>query len=225
MNTVPEDAWRLLSPALTDSRREKLFAAACKRTFKVQLVIQDVHQPHNISACLRTAEAFGIQKCHIVSHKTKFRASTVARGVHHWIELIDHPSIEECAQYIRAQNIKIALAYPQSDAYTLAELPITADSSIALVFGNEHAGLDEKWLEFADYSFAIPMQGLVESLNISVSAAISLFVTSSRMQNINNADKYFLSLQEREVLLNSWAFAQFPQAQEQLEILRQKPYL
>lgn len=224
MIQAPEDTWQLLSPAFTENRRRKLFDAASKRTFKVQLVVQDVHQPHNVSACLRSAEAFGIQKCHIVTDKTKFRASTVARGVHHWIDVKDYPTIESCAQNLKAMNVKIALAFPQADAFELESLPIDT-AGVALVFGNEHDGLDEKWLEYADYKFSIPMQGLVESLNISVSAAISLFVTTSRMQKMFSKEEFFLTQIEKSNLLNAWAFAQFPQAQEQLEKLRQKPYL
>ncbi len=224
MNKAPDDAWRLLSSALTDSRRQKLFEAASKRTAKIQLVIQDVHQPHNVSACLRSAEAFGIQHCHVVTDNTKFRASTVARGVHHWIQISDYPTIEACAEKLKQQNLKIALAFPQTNSCELETLPLDS-SGVALVFGNEHAGLNKKWLELSDYSFSIPMQGLVESLNISVSAAISLFVTSSRMKKLFSEQDYLLTASERDSLLNSWAFAQFPQAQEQLENLRQKPYL
>ena len=98
---IPNDAWALLSPQLTDLRRERMLKTAEQRTRRVRLVVQDVHQPHNVSACIRSAEAFGIQDIDVVSLTTKFNASTVARGVDEWVDITKHESEEACIEGLR----------------------------------------------------------------------------------------------------------------------------
>jgi tRNA (guanosine-2'-O-)-methyltransferase len=214
----PDEAWQYLSPQLSDARREKLLKASASRTRFVRLVIQDVHQPHNISACVRSAEAFGIQNIDVVNLNTKFSLSTVARGVDKWVHINQHASIEACAKSLHDQGYVIAAAWPQANAVPLNDLPL--DRPIAVVFGNEHLGLAAPWREHADISFTIPMYGLVESLNISVSAAITLHELTQRARQSLASERYFLSQIERQALLNEWVCGQFDSWKLQLERLR-----
>jgi tRNA (guanosine-2'-O-)-methyltransferase len=214
----PRDAFKLLSPQLTTHRRQRMLLTASQRTDFVRLVVQDVHQPHNISACIRSAEAFGVQSIHVVTLQTKFDTSTVTRGVDSWVHINRHKSIAECVQVLRQEGYRIAAAYPKQDSCVLSELPL--DKPVALVFGNEHAGLDAAWLPHIDLPFTIPMAGIVESLNISVSAAISLFETCKRAKEKVPKESYFLSAEQQASLLNEWVCKQFPTYEKQLERLR-----
>lgn len=218
VNPYPSDAWELLSPQLTDHRRQRMLNTAAKRTNHVRLVVQDVHQPHNVSACIRSAEGFGIQNIDVVTLKTKFDTSTVARGVDHWVDIKKHQTIEACVESLHSAGYVIAAAFPYGDAVTLDELPV--DKPIALVFGNEHEGLDLAWRDLADIRFTIPMVGIVESLNISVCAAISMYSATQRSKAIIAPEKYFLTPGEQQLLLNQWICRQITSYEGQLTRLR-----
>ncbi len=217
-NLYPSDAWALLSPQLTDHRRHRMLSTVAKRTNHVRLVVQDVHQPHNVSACIRSAEGFGIQNIDVVTLKTKFDASTVARGVDNWVDITKHQTVEACIDKLHSNGYIVAAAFPYGDAVTLDELPV--DKPIALAFGNEHEGLDLAWRDRADIRFTIPMVGIVESLNISVCAAISMYSATQRAKATIASEHYYLSEEQQQVLLNRWICRQISTYEGQLNRLR-----
>lgn len=200
--------WRDIVPRLTPERVAKLERAASLRTNHIRLVVQDIHHPHNVSACMRSAEAFGVLGVDVVNSKEKFNPSTVARGVHHWLRLRKFETAEGCIQTLKESGYRIAAGVPYGAKFTLPEIPV--DQPIAVVFGNEHAGVDQKWLENADITFTIPMDGLVESLNISVSAAITLFFLTHKSKQTLSSSNYHLSAKEQLALLDEWALHHLP---------------
>lgn len=204
----PADAWQLLQPMLTDQRRQRMLHAAQNRTRFLRLVVQDVHDPHNVSACLRSAEAFGIQEVDVVTLQETFRASTVARGVNHWLTIKKHHTIAGCAAALRERGFRIVAGVPKPGAKHLDQLPF--DKPVAVVFGNEHQGIDPEWHQHIDEPFTIPMCGMVESLNISVSAAIALHQLTKTARAQLPAEAYFLKDDERNALLCSWICRQIP---------------
>lgn len=203
---------------LTDKRRERMLAVAAGRTRRVRLVVQDIHDPHNVSACLRSADAFGVQDCDVVTLKESFRASTVARGVAYWLTVHRHHAIATCAAQLRAEGYKIFAGVPLPGAKPLHELPV--DEKIAVVFGNEHAGIDPAWHGFVDQPFTIPMAGMVESLNISVCAAITLQHLTHRAREALPPAAYHLPDPEQKRLLNAWVCRQITSWPEVLGRLR-----
>jgi tRNA (guanosine-2'-O-)-methyltransferase len=214
----PADAYDVLQYRFSDSRRTKMLETAASRTSHLKLVLQDVHLPHNVSACLRSAEAFGLRDVDVVlGNKKRYRPSTVARGVDKWLRLKRHPSIEETIAHLREQNYKIAVGIPRPQSYSLESLPI--DQPLAIVFGNEHDGVDERWLDEIDYPFMIPMAGMVESLNISVSCAVSLYTLRRRLE-VEVPESCYLSKAEQKLLLNEWACRQVPQYLKEIEHYR-----
>lgn len=215
---VPSDAWELLAPQLTESRRKRILHTAANRTQQVRLVVQDVHQPHNVSACIRSAEAFGIQDIDVVTLHGKFNASTVARGVDEWVNIHRHDSVQSCIQKLHEQGYLVAAAFPHGSAVALEELPL--DRPIAVAFGNEHAGLDLHWREQSDICFKIPMFGIVESLNISVCAAITLHHLTSNMRRRQNEKDFYMKPDEQQKLLNQWICRQIKTWPQQVGRLR-----
>jgi tRNA (guanosine-2'-O-)-methyltransferase len=193
-------------------------ATVTKRTRRIKLVIQDIHNPHNISACLRTAEAFGIQDVDIVSHKEKYRPSGPAKGVGGWLTLRAVQGIAESVRLLRAEGFRIATAMPSPSGITLADLPV--DKPIAIVFGNEHLGVDFSWQQHADYSFTVPMLGVVESLNISVAAGISLYTLRQKLDLTQPPEVVALPKEEQAYLLSQWICRQFRNWPEQLRRLK-----
>lgn len=213
----PVDAWDLLSQNFSPARRARLAAAAAGRTRHIRLVVQDIFQPHNVSACIRSADAFGIQNIDVVTLKQAFKASTVAKGVSHWLSIKRYHTITDCVQVLRQSGYKIAAGLPRQDAVSLYDLPL--DQPLAVVFGNEHAGIHDEWLAHVDHAFTIPMVGLVESLNISVSCAITL-AHLSRSARQQLGARYHLTADAQNQLLSSWACRQTPGWQAELARLR-----
>jgi tRNA (guanosine-2'-O-)-methyltransferase len=177
---------------------------AAERTNFLRLVIQDIHHEHNVSACLRSADAFGIARVDVVTLHESFKPSTAAKGVEQWLILQRYRQIEACADDLRAQGFALAAGYPDAGSVPLHALPL--DRPLAIVFGNEHDGVDDAWKEHLDYRFTIPMVGMVESLNISVSCAITLQALRFRLES-SHAD-FKLSGEEQAQLLNHWAARQ-----------------
>jgi tRNA (guanosine-2'-O-)-methyltransferase len=206
---LPSDLWEVLRSRFSAPRQQRLLEVASKRTSHIRLVLQDVHLPHNISACLRSAEALGVLHCDIVRMKTsRFKPSGAARGVESWLQVHSFSSISDCALSLKEQGYKLVAAIPRQEAVPLDQVVI--DQPLAVLFGNEHSGVDPLWNEYIDGFFTIPMCGMVESLNISVSAAISLFSLTQRMQALLSAEAYYLSSVQQQALLGEWVSRQVP---------------
>lgn len=208
---MKESPWDRLSPRLTPERRSKLLAAADHRTDRLRLVLQDVHNPHNISACLRSAEAFGVRRCDVVSLDSRYKPSGVARGVAGWLMIERYKAIADCAAQLKASGYLIAAAVLKPGACTLQELP--SDRPVALLFGNEHSGVSPEWEPYCDQYFTIPMVGLVQSLNISVSAAICLQRMTERMRATMGDAGYHLNQEQKRELLDIWATRQMSETE------------
>lgn len=215
---IPDDAWELLSPRLTDRRRERLEHVAAHRTNHVRLLLESVDDPHNISACLRSAEAFGVQNIDVVARgHSRYRASGVARGSGTWLDIHSWNDPQACFQNLKNAGVRIAAGYP-SAPYSLYDLPL--DQPIAILFGNEHAGVSDFWWQNVDYRFTIPMVGMVESLNVSVSAALSMNELTRRACSLLGPTAYHLDPAQQKRLLNRWVCRQSRDYINELKVLR-----
>lgn len=217
----PDDAWNTLKHEITDARRKRIESAAGQRTNYIRLIIQDVHDPHNVSACMRTAEAMGIQNVDIVTLTESFKTTTVARGVKNWLEIKTYASVQDCAEKVKSDGFMICAGMPATDAVAVDSIPIDAERPLAVLFGNEHAGVSSDWHKFVDLYFTIPMAGLVESMNISVSAAITLHHLTHKARS-RFKDQYFIKQEAREKLLNTWAIKTIDNWQKRYERAKQK---
>jgi len=199
----PADAWELMSPRLSPSRRERMLHVASQRTRHLRLVLQDVFDPHNVGACLRSAEAFGILCCDQVNLYQKFgKISTVSRGADQWLEVRRFNDLEFYTKGLRDRGFKVAAAYPAGTAIELSALPL--HEPLAVVFGNEREGLHQAWHEHVDYRFTIPMHGMVESFNVSVSAALTLHSLSERCRKELPPEQFLLDATAQKRLLDQW---------------------
>jgi tRNA (guanosine-2'-O-)-methyltransferase len=198
----PPDAWPRLRDRLTEARQDRLERVAARRTQHIRLVVQDLYQPHNISACIRSAEGLGVLNVDVVNLRERWKASTVARGVEGWLRLRKWDDIGHCARQLKEAGYLLACGVPSQDAYPLSDLPV--DRPVAVLFGNEHEGLDKAWYDVTDLRFTIPMSGLVESFNISVSAAVTMYDLTRRAKALLGEEHYYLGSSEREELLSEW---------------------
>lgn len=171
MNTEPD-----YSEFLTEERRNKLISVLDKRQKELTIVLENVHDPHNVSAVYRSCDAVGIMKVHLVYYgNQKFpklgeKSSASARK---WVESQKYGSIEECYSQLRKEGKKIFTTHMSESSVSLYDLDLSCP--VALVFGNEHKGVSREAYELADGNFLIPQAGMIQSLNISVACAVSVF--------------------------------------------------
>ena len=215
------EIWDLLSAKLSDSRRNKMLQVAAHRSRYIRLALQDIYDPHNVSACLRSAEALGVLHTDLVNLYQDFsKPSTVARGSSNWLEIQRFKSIPDYVEERKSEGYSLAAGYPSAQ-YSLDELPL--DRPLIVVFGNEHAGLSEQWEQHIDYKFSIPMVGMVESFNISVSAAICLYtLTQKALQSDSMRESFHMNEAEQKQLLAKWVSRHSRNLEQELAILKSR---
>ncbi len=175
----------ILSDIIGSVRASKLIRAFEYRITNIHLAVEQPFDPHNAAAMVRSAEAMGLIHMHaITTNKEVFNAKATTQGAYHWMFLSYFKTTEKLYTHCKKRNIAIA-------ACTMdGETPINAldlSKPTCLIFGNEHHGLSNKALEEADTRVCIPMYGLSESLNLSVSAAICCYALSTRIRNTEGA--------------------------------------
>ena len=170
---------RILEQYATDRRVGKLQTVFAARLDAVTVVLDGLHDPHNGAALVRTSEALGLARIHVIAQQAGYLAhAKVAKGTHKWLEVRAHENAEACVQSLHASGHVLVGAHPQGVLLPadLAKLP-----RVALVLGNEHEGISKPLLDACEANVRVPMRGFAESLNVSVSGAILLaFATESR---------------------------------------------
>jgi len=173
----------LLAPFVSERRRDRIEAALASRTRDVVLVLEDIHNDHNSSAVMRTAEALGILELHVVAQRSAFKVSDkISSGAHKWLDIRGHDSVTSAYAHLRRRGYQIWASHFHGEAPALPIDRVPVDLPVALVFGNELEGLTGEAIEQADHWFCVPMRGFVESLNISVAAAIAMYDVRARRQ-------------------------------------------
>lgn len=161
----------------TTRRMRRIECVLRRRQPTLAVVLEDVHDPHNASAVLRSCDAVGVLDVHLVyvhdQSPTKAFNRTTSASAAKWIRTHVHESIEACYSQLRHGGFTIYAAALRDDSCDVYTLDLT--SPTALVFGNEQRGVTAAAAELADGTMTIPMQGMVESLNISVACAVSLY--------------------------------------------------
>jgi tRNA (guanosine-2'-O-)-methyltransferase len=192
-----ESLWAFIS----ENKRTKMLEVIQNRTRYLTVVLEDIFQPHNASAVLRTCDIFGVQDIHVVEAKYAFKPiSTVAMGASKWVDVHSHTSVEQSFDVLKSQGYLIVATTPHTNCYELPTLPI--DKKMAFVFGSERTGLSDEAMNHADMFVKIPMYGFVESFNISVSVALCLYDVIMRLRQSNIV--WNLSENERDDLLLEW---------------------
>ncbi len=162
---------------MTENRLNKFKSVVSKRQKYLTVVIENVHDPHNVSAILRTSETVGIDKVYLIYNIEKFpRVSRISSAsAKKWVELVKHTSVKECFKDLKKQKYKIYSTHMVEDTKNESLYDLDLTGKVALVFGNEHRGVSEEVKYLADKNFLIPMLGMVQSLNVSVSVAVCTF--------------------------------------------------
>lgn len=166
----PARVIRLLEPLVTTERRARLEQVIARRLGSVAVVLDGPYDPHNGAAVVRTCEAFGVQRVHVIERSVGFlAAASVARGAHKWIDLVRWHDADAAAASLERDGLVLVAATADGEMVPeqLAELP-----RVAIVLGNEHTGIGEDLRRHCARTVRVPMRGFVESLNLSVATAV-----------------------------------------------------
>ena len=190
---------------ITEERKEVLQRTVSQRTHYMRIMTENMFHPQNASAIMRHCEAFGIQQIHTVEDRCKFDPSVnIVRGTHKWVDVEHHENTAEALKALKAEGYRIVATTPHRCSATPESFDVTKDK-FALVFGTEHAGISDEVIEAADDFLMIPMCGMVESLNVSASAAILIYMLSERIRQ--SVDGWQLSDSEQLKLLTRWTMS------------------
>jgi tRNA (guanosine-2'-O-)-methyltransferase len=160
---------------ITERRLARMREVLARRQPDLTVVLENVHDPHNVSAVLRSCDAVGLLRVHLVYTIEEFPelSENVSGSALKWLELVFHPSIEACYRTLRSQGFTIYTTYLGDPARSVDLYDLDLTKPVALVFGNEQRGVSDEAVAGADGNFVIPMMGMVRSLNISVACAVS----------------------------------------------------
>lgn len=169
---------------MTPERKEKLTRVLSNRQPDITVVLENVFDPHNISAVMRTCDAVGVQDIYILNTKIprhKKWGPRSSSSAAKWLTVHQFENAEECFIQLRKNYATILTTHLSADAVSLYDTDLT--QPIALVFGNEHSGVSDEIRALADGNFVIPQSGIIRSLNISVACAVSLY-EAFRQKNV-----------------------------------------
>ncbi len=164
---------------MVPARQERIRQVVARRQPNLTVILENVHDQHNIGAVLRSCDAVGIAEIFVLYNEPDIRQTNLtlgkrtSAGTRRWIDVHFYQDTAACFAHVRQQYEQVWATHMSEAAVNIHTLDLC--QSIALLFGNEHAGVSQAALQQCDGNFLIPMMGMVQSLNISVACAVTLF--------------------------------------------------
>ncbi len=194
---------------MTSERELRITSVLEKRQDNLIVVLENVFDPHNISAVMRTCDAVGVQDIYVLNtriprHK-KWGAKSSSSAAQ-WLTIHQHTDAPACFGELRKRVDRIFTTHLGTDSISLYEMELT--ERIALVFGNEHSGVSEEIRALADGNFIIPQMGIIQSLNISVACAVSLYEAFRQKNAAGQYGRRGLPPARYNDLLHTWSRGQ-----------------
>lgn len=190
----------------TQRRQARIRAVLRQRQPDLTVVVENVHDPHNVSAILRSCDAVGVLRAHTVYTIEEPPAGAFARqtsgSAAKWVEVERHDSVLTCFNQLRADGFTILATSIGPESRTLFDWDLVRP--VALVFGNEMRGVSEEARTLADGAIQIPMAGMVQSLNVSVACAVCLYEAFRQRTAAGDYDTPKLTANELRLLEDDW---------------------
>jgi len=194
---------------MTPEREQRITSVLDKRQDNLIIMLENVFDPHNISAVMRTCDAVGVQDVYVLNtriprHK-KWGAKSSSSAAS-WLTVHQYSDAKECFGHLRSRVDHIFTTHLSTDAVSLYDMDLTG--RVALVFGNEHSGVSEEILAMADGNFLIPQMGIIRSLNISVACAVTLYEAFRQKSVAGHYNRQGLPEGRYNELLKEWSRGQ-----------------
>lgn len=174
----------------TEERLQKIANLHSKRDMELAVVLEDIHDPHNAAAILRTCDAFGVQNVYYIFEQEKsYNPAKIGKSssssANKWLTFHIFKSTEECFAELKKEGYKTFATILDYESENFYEADFST-GKVALVLGNEHKGISETAAKLSDHKIYLPMQGMVQSLNVSVTAAISIYEATRQRKKENS---------------------------------------
>ncbi len=189
---------------MTERRRAKIEKVLSQRQKGLTLVMDNVWDPHNVSAIYRSCDAFGVPEVHLYYTQCAFPqlSRKTSASAFKWVNTIRHSSKEELMEALRAQNMQVLATSCSPASRPLADYDFTKPT--AIIMGNEHSGVSPELVPLVDGEVYIPMYGMVQSFNVSVASALMLAEASRQRAVAGMYDRRLWTDEEYETRLNAW---------------------
>jgi len=190
---------------MTPERLHRIQSVLSKRQNDLTIVLENVFDPHNISAVMRSCDAVGVQEIFVLNTKIprhKKWGERSSSSAAKWLTIHQYDNAEVCLKHLRSKYDAILTTHLSSDAVSLYQLDLCKRT--ALVFGNEHAGVSDELRAACDGNFIIPQVGMIRSLNISVACAVSLYEAFRQKEGAGHYETSKLSEAEDAGLSKQW---------------------
>ncbi len=189
---------------MTKERLDKIKRVLSQRRLDLTVVFENIHDPHNVSAILRTCDAVGVSEVHLlytneVMPKLGKKSSASALK---WLEIRKWKNHKDCFAYLKKQKFTILGTSLEKPSKGLYETDLTG--KVAIVMGNEHRGIGEETKKYCDSFLFIPMSGMIQSLNVSVAAAVILYEASRQKKRSATPKKGLLTPSQYKLMRNQW---------------------
>lgn len=201
---------------MTEQRLQKIEKVLLNRQAHLGVVTENVHDPHNIFACMRTCDSVGIQDIHIIQTEMKTRkgwGSKSSSSANKWLSIHQYDNVEGCFETLRKTYDVVYATHLNAEAVSLYDVDFT--KKIAVVFGNEKDGISDEILKKCDGNFVIPQVGMISSLNISVACAITVYEAYRQRLAAGFYQKQDLNNEQYETLLKKWTASKYAKSTEQ----------
>lgn len=207
-----------LAAFMTPERYDTLRRTTAMRSRYMTILAENTFHPQNAAALVRHCEAFGVQEMHTVETLCKFTPNAaVVRGTDQWVDIRRHASTADALAALKEAGYRLVATTPHKESCTPETFDV-ARGPFALIFGTEHAGISDEVFAAADEYLRIPMCGMVESLNVSASAAILIYMLSERMRQ--TVERWRLTEAEQSEVLLRWMRCSVKNSEQILERLK-----
>lgn len=188
----------------SESRLSKITSAVRSRQFSLRVVLENIHDPHNVSAILRTCDAVGVSNVSLLYTIEKFPKINKhsSASANKWVQRDRFSSVADCYADLHSQGFKIYASALTNHSISLYDIDFTQKT--AIVMGNEHRGVTDEAAEKADGVFLIPMYGMVQSLNVSVATAVILYEAQRQRRLKGMYEKSELDDMELDKIIDEW---------------------
>ncbi len=191
---------------MTPERKKKIENVLDRRQHGMVVVLENVSDPHNISAVMRSCDATGVQDIYILNTqipKHDYFSEQSSASARKWVTVHHFSDIARCTEHLRSRGYKLLSSYlGETESTSLYDISLVED--VALIFGNEKEGISDELLQYSDQNFVIPQVGMVQSLNISVACAVSLYEGLRQRQAAGLYEERSLEAERYATLEQQW---------------------
>lgn len=188
----------------SERRKEKIGRVLSRRQPDLTVVMENIHDAHNVSAILRSCDGVGVMQVELVYTLERFPriGKKSSSSANKWLDRRKHAGIAECYSTLRSEGFAIYATRLGAGGALLYDLDLTRKT--ALVFGNEHRGVSDEAASGADGVFEIPMMGMIQSLNVSVACAVCLYEALRQRRAAGDFDRQKISKHQLASLYDTW---------------------